>query len=64
MTSLLVGALAYSVTIAAFLSAAMWGGCLESGQPALTRQQIAGIAFALTTVQALMWMRLGAGLGS
>jgi hypothetical protein len=63
MTSLLVGALAYSVTLAAFISAAMWGGYLESGQPALGRQKVAGLAVALTLVQALMWMRLGAGLG-
>lgn len=64
MMSLLIGGLAYSVTIVAFLSAAMWGGELVSEGAAQRRQQIAGLAFVLTLVQALMWMRLGAGLGS
>lgn len=63
MTTLLVAFLAYSVTIWAFLVAALWGVCVEHGQPAPAPGKLAILAFALSVVQALMWMRLGAGLG-
>ena len=63
MTSLLVGVLAYSATACAVVAAMIWGAEVIEGDMAARRKKVATLALALTVVQALMWMRLGAGLG-
>lgn len=63
MKSLVVGLLAYSVMGGAIIAAMTWGVLLvESGAHPPARQKVGVIALLLSIIQALMWMRLGAGL--
>lgn len=68
VTIAVVGLVAYSVTAAALVAAAMWGLVAAMDLEDVERFQrrrmrAASAAILLAVVQALLWARIGAGLG-
>lgn len=63
MIAFVIGCLAYAVTAAAFVAAAVWGVLSVDAGIVRPRRRVLGVALGLAAVQALLWLRLGAGLG-